>query len=122
MKHEESRIQRSCLAEWNLRYREFGVPDPRLLYAIPNGGKRGIITATIMKAEGTRRGVPDLCLAVPIAPYHALYIEMKTVEGVISPDQREMIALLRAQGYDVRVVRSVDEFLAAIRNYLCFKP
>ena len=29
-------------------------------FAIPNGGKRNIITASKLKAEGVKKGVPDL--------------------------------------------------------------
>lgn len=35
--------------------------DPRigLIFAIPNGGKRNVIVARKMKAEGVKPGVPD---------------------------------------------------------------
>ena len=118
MNHPESSLQRTCIRLWRLRHREFGVPDHRLLNSVPNGGKRNVVTAVIMKAEGQIRGFPDLELQVPMAPYHGLKIEMKVPGGSLSPDQREMISLLRTQGYDCRVAHSVDEFFAAIKDYL----
>ena len=54
-------------------------PELALLYAIPNGGNRNIVTATKLKAEGVKAGVPDLCLPVPRGGYHGMYLEMKKI-------------------------------------------
>ena len=35
-----------------------------LLFAIPNGGKRHITTATRLKASGAKSGIPDIFLPV----------------------------------------------------------
>src|SRR4051812_28710500 len=50
-------------------------PNLNLLFAVPNGGLRHIATAANLVAEGVKRGVPDLVLPVPVAPYHGLFIE-----------------------------------------------
>lgn len=39
-------------------------PELGMLYAIPNGGKRAIKTAIVLKAQGVKSGVPDMCLPV----------------------------------------------------------
>lgn len=94
------------------------VPALRLLHAIPNGGHRNKATAGKLKAEGVRRGVPDLCLPVPMGGFHGLYIEMKAVGGKASSEQLEWHAALRAKGYRVEVCVGADAAWAVICEYL----
>lgn len=98
-------------------------PALRLFHAIPNGGYRSKKTAALMKAEGSLSGVPDLYLPVPRwwadgSVSHGLYIEMKAAKGRLSDNQKEIITLLREQGYRVEVCFSVEEAKAAIIRYL----
>ena len=121
MKHLESAEQRSLVKWWTFAHRGLGVPDQRLLFAIPNGGKRGIIEAAIMKREGVRAGVPDLFLAVPHGPWPGLFIEMKREGAYATPDQTAMHKLLRDQGYRVELCKGLDEAISAIEKYLAWK-
>lgn len=89
--------------------------EPRLdlLFAIPNGGKRDGITASRLKAEGVKSGVPDLMLPVPSAAakglsgvsYSGLFIELKRpksgrgIAGKESTQQSEWSKRLNEQGY-----------------------
>ena len=65
-------------------------PALNLLYAVPNGARTSMSVAKRLKAEGLRRGVPDICLPVSShydeydQTYHALYIEMKRPGGKVS--------------------------------------
>jgi hypothetical protein len=45
------------------------------------------------------------------------FLEVKSATGRLTPSQVEEIALLRADGFPVAVVRSVDEALTAIREW-----
>lgn len=92
--------------------------DYRLLFAIPNGGNRDAVTGAILKAEGVRAGVPDLCLAVPSGQFHGLFIEMKTQRGRASSSQKEMLSILSAQGYDVSICHGFDDARDKILHYL----
>jgi len=75
-------------------------PELRMLYAIPNGGKRSIGLAVKLKKEGVKSGVPDLCLPVPKKGYHGLYIEMKKVkDGKMTDAQKWWHEELFKQGY-----------------------
>lgn len=74
-------------------------PELRLMFAIPSGGLRNKIVATNLKAEGVRRGIPDIFLPVARGSWHGLFVEMKKQGGYATPEQKEMIDLLRAQGY-----------------------
>lgn len=64
-------------------------PLLELLFAIPNGGMRDKITASRLKAEGVKSGVPDLFLPVARYPYHGLFIEMKKTGGTLSKVQKD---------------------------------
>ncbi len=62
------------------------MPSLSLMHAIPNGGARGNdsqtnkIRGAMLKAEGVKKGVPDIFLPVPLNGYHGLYIEMKVAD------------------------------------------
>ncbi|MBO9717500.1 MAG: VRR-NUC domain-containing protein [Pseudoxanthomonas sp.] len=94
-------------------------PELRLLYAIPNGGKRSRKTAADLKAEGVRSGVPDYCLPVARGVWHGLYLELKRLRGGrVEPEQRAWLSDLEAQGYRAVVCRGWEQALAEIRDYL----
>ena len=71
-----------------------------LIFAIPNGGLRNIGVAKKLKAEGVVAGVPDLFI-----PQWNLWVEMKTIKGRLSSQQREVIGLLEHAGHTVVVGR-----------------
>lgn len=60
----------------------------QLLYAVANGGHRHKAVVGKLKAEGVRRGVPDLCLPVARSGAHGLYLQMKAPGGSERPHQR----------------------------------
>jgi hypothetical protein len=85
-----------------------------LIFAIPNGGVRGKIAAAKLKAEGVKRGIPDLYV-----PEWKLWIEMKRVKGGrLSKDQRDVLRYL--EDFDTTMVclgfedakKQVREFVA----------
>ena len=57
----ESQIQHDCLVWFRLQYPKLA----RMLFAVPNGGKRDAKTGARMKYEGAVRGVADLILLIP---------------------------------------------------------
>ena len=118
MRNDESRIQRACVRWWRLQYPHHAA----LLFSVPNGGARNVVTASIIKAEGAVRGVADLILFVPRGGFHALCIEMKTPKGRQSPHQKEWQRIVEAQGYRYIVVRSVAEFIEQVTRYFGLPP
>lgn len=68
-------------------------------YAVPNGGKRGPLTAKKMKAEGVRAGELDINLDVPRGGWCGLRIELKAEGGYVTPIQRARINQHRANGF-----------------------
>lgn len=93
-------------------------PELKLIYHIPNGGKRGKSEAVRLKHGGVKKGVPDLCLPVPRKNYHGLYIEMKYGNGRTSKEQKEWILNLNNQGYKAVVCNGFEEAKEVIERYL----
>lgn len=114
MRHIESRIQVSCVTWFRLQYPKMA----RLLFAVPNGGMRGKVEASIMKAEGVVAGVADLLLMVPTSAHHGLCIEMKTAKGRQQESQKSWQEAVEGQGYKYVICRSLDDFMEQIRAYL----
>ena len=102
-------------AEWRIgKY-----PDLEMMYHIPNGGKRDKVTAARLKAQGVKRGVPDICLAAPRGSWHGLYIEMKrTKGGRLEPEQSEWMEKLMRRGYAVACCQGWEKAAQVIIEYL----
>lgn len=72
-----------------------------------------------MRAEGMKKGVPDLCLPVARGGCHGLYIELKrTKGGKVTPEQLEWVDALTRQGYMAAVCRGWEEASDIITEYL----
>ncbi len=130
--NEEGKMQREVIKWWCMASRGFGVPEI-LLLSIPNGGGGGEMRGHWLKMEGCRKGAPDLMLCVAgggivmdhakkeaffRGNYHALFLELKTPTGRLSPEQEVYHGHLRAAGYRVEVVRTFEECVATITSYL----
>ena len=96
-----------------------GCGDYDLIYAIANGGARSKATAGKLKAEGVKKGVPDLCLPVQRGDYAALYIEMKREKGGrVTEEQSEYMKRLERAGNKCVVCHGAEEAKAAIQAYM----
>ena len=115
-RHLESCLQRQCVTTFRFYYPQYRL----LLFAVPNGGHRSAIEASIMQAEGVTPGVADLLLLVARGQHHGLCIEMKTdsKKSGQSDKQREWQAAVEAAGYKYVVVRSLPEFERLVQDYL----
>lgn len=96
-------------------------PEIRLLYHIPNEGKRSRATGARLKAEGLKAGVPDICLPVATGKYHGLYIELKAGRNTATDKQKEWLAALCAHGYCTAVCWGWEQAAAVITDYLGVK-
>ena len=114
MKHEESQIQAACVRWFRYQYGHL----TKLLFAVPNGSKRDVITGRILKAEGTLAGVADLLLLYPSKQYHGLCIEMKTEKGRQQDSQKEWQTAVEAYGYKYIICRSLDQFREELTKYI----
>lgn len=119
-----------ALFQWadSVRY---SIPEAALMFAIPNGGmrpkksifKRGkIVTfspeAKKLKAEGVKKGVPDIFLPVARHGFNGLFIEMKRPGETPTAEQEFWHKVLRDQGYAVVVYDSLEDAICNISGYL----
>lgn len=101
-----------------MRYYTEDYPLLGLIYAIPNGGKRGKVEGMKLKTEGVLAGIPDTCLPIPNGTYGALYLEFKTEKGKLSDKQKEVIPLLEQAYNKVVVVRTAKDAIEEVGKYL----
>ena len=93
-------------------------PALRWLFHIPNGGSRNPQEAARLKAQGVLPGVADLFLPVARRDFHGCWLEMKTEEGRVSPEQKAFLADMTAAGYFAQVVRGSEEAIRTLQWYL----
>ena len=87
-----------ALIDWcNLASNKY--PELRWIHAIPNGGKRNVITAMKLKAEGVKSGVFDLFLPAARRGFHGLYIEMKAGANTLTDSQKDFRGFVATQGF-----------------------
>jgi len=96
---------------------DLSLPVLAELYSSLNGVRISIRQAVEQKAAGMRSGIPDLHLPVGRDGYLSLYIEMKTLTGALSADQKRAHRSLRAQGNKVAVCRAVGSALTELITY-----
>jgi hypothetical protein len=113
--------EQAALIQW-ATLNERMVPPLAHLYAVPNGGMRSPRTAALLKAEGVRAGVPDLCLAYPVQlrdrTSPGLYIEMKAPGGRLTDSQEVWKDRLIRAGYRYVIAFSWTQAANAILDYL----
>lgn len=114
MKSRETQLQKSCVRWFRMQYRRYN----KLLFAVPNGGKRDPITASRLKAEGVVPGVSDLIFLYPNGIYPFLCIEMKYGKNEQSEHQKEWQEDVESVGGLYLVINSFDSFKTAINNYI----
>jgi len=93
----------------------------KLLYHVPNGGKRHVVVAKKLKAQGVKAGVPDLVLPMARGGHFGLYIEFKAkppFDADVSASQHAYMHLLIEQGYLATVCRGSFDAMEALRAYL----
>ena len=101
-RHEEDSIHKAVT-----NFLSWSLPREACWFPIPNGGWRWRSEAERMKGLGQcRAGVPDLCV---VYEGHAMFFELKTERGVLSPTQRQMHQKLSDAGADVYVARRLED-------------
>ncbi len=111
---DEHKLQVSMVNWFRLQY-----PSMRHnLFAVPNGGRRDAATGRRLKDEGVLAGVSDLILLKSNQHYGALLIETKTKKGTQRESQEEWESKITADGYKYVVVRSLDDFIKEVNDYL----
>ena len=120
--NEHSRLQAACIKYFRYQYNEY----KELLFSIPNGiplANQNVRTKIYnkLKEEGLQPGVPDLFLSVGNSLYNGLYIEIKSKTDRLRKKQVDMIRELESENYKCIIVRSLDEFIEQINEYMRIK-
>ena len=112
MKRLEDNIQIACVKWFKYAYPAY------ILHHSPNGGKRTAFEAEQFKRMGTIAGFPDLFLMCSSGFYNGLFVEIKTEKGRQTESQKWFEKKAFDFNYCYKVVRSLDEFIEVITNYL----
>ena len=120
--NEHSRLQAACIKYFRYQYNEYKL----LLFSIPNGiplSNQNVRTKIYkkLKEEGLQPGVPDLFLAVGNSIYNGMFIEIKSKTDRLRKKQVDMIRELESENYKCIIVRSLDEFIEQINEYLSIR-
>ena len=109
----ESRLQSEVVKYIKLQY-------PKALYCASLGGIRTSMTQAIMaKRTGYVKGFPDLFVyePSPCGKYHGLALEIKTLKGRATKEQKEWIEALNERGYKAVIVKGLPDILNCIDSY-----
>lgn len=116
----ESAIQQSMITYFRYQYPQY----QKLLFSIPNGAflagtkEQRIRQWKRLEREGAITGAADLFLSIPKHGFNGFYIEVKTPKGTQSKEQKEFMKLVREMGYKYEVVKTIDDFISQIKEYL----
>lgn len=113
-RHLEDDLQETIVRWFDIAYPSL----KKCLVCVPNGGKRNAIEAARLKRMGVRAGFPDLIFIKPNKTYPYMGIELKTPKGRQSDFQKQYETYFSQLGAKYVVVRSVDEFIEVIQEYL----
>ena len=92
---------------------------PTVLYCASAGGVRTSYKQAVkMKQTGYVKGFPDLFIYESRNGYNGLAIELKTLKGVASPEQKEWNKRLIERGYDAHICKGFDAAIQVIDAYL----
>ncbi len=107
------------------RWAEFAVnryPELKLMYHIPNEGKRSRLAGARLKEAGLKSGVPDVHLPVAHGGYIGLYIELKCGRNKPTENQKLWLRALRKAHHFTAVCYGWEQARALIEEYLALPP
>lgn len=99
--HRETRFHIDAFA-----FLKLILPRNSFVFHPANGGKRGKAEGAIFKAMGVVAGVPDFVI---VWDRRVFFLELKTVDGELSIEQRATIASIEMTGAPVETVRTFEE-------------
>ena len=82
-------------------------------FAIPNGEHRHIRVAVKLKAQGVKRGIPDLAVLLPEG--RIAWLEMKIKGGALSAHQKAFRDKAQSLGHAWAVAKTLDEAIGFMR-------
>jgi hypothetical protein len=89
-----------------------------LICAIPNGAGTTNFNRVKLMHEGLLSGMPDLFIAEARHGFNGLFLEMKTIRGKESRQQKKIRKQLNEKGYLVFLATNEDDAIDIIKKYL----
>ena len=117
MVQSKEEIEQTALFRW-ASYAQTQYEELKLMYHVPNEGKRSAATGARMKQAGLKPGVPDVCLPTAHGGYVGLYIEMKVKPNKPTENQKQWLRALREAGHFTAVCYTWEEAKNLIEEYL----
>ena len=91
---------------------------PKIRFCASAGGVyTGISQARKMVRNGYVKGFPDLFIYEARNGYHGLAIELKTIKGIATKEQKEWIAALQKRNYRAEICKGLPTILDLIDDY-----
>ena len=127
MIYKESQEQQKLIRMFDNAQKVGAINKTYWLYRNHQTHKLSMVQQSIAKAEGMRKGVSDLFLAVPMNNFCGLFIEMKKPElkpkranskGGVSDEQAKFIKDMNNIGYKAIVCYGADDAFKQILSYL----
>ena len=88
-----------------------------LVLHIPNEGRRSERYGKLLKDMGMRAGVSDLFIAMARRNYNGAWIELKSANGKVSPEQASFQLDMDRQNYFTSVCWSIEDAIKTIGWY-----
>lgn len=96
-------------------------PELRLMFHVPNEGKRSVYSGAELKRAGLKKGVPDVMLPVARKGYHGLAIEMKAGKNKPTEEQKKWLTGLAKEGWLCYVCRGYEAAATVLGEYMDIK-
>ncbi len=117
-----SKLQSACVKWFRYQYEEYEYRLIKIGNEVPiYNDELRIKLYNKFKAEGLLDGAPDMFLAVGNYLYNGLFIEFKYGNDRLRKKQVDVIKSLEEGNYRCVVVRSLDEFIEEINEYMRIK-
>ena len=109
----EERLQSEVVKYISLQY-------PKVRYCASLGGQYQPFQSQRNKARrtGYSKGFPDLFIYEVRNGYYGLALEIKTIKGRATKEQKEWIEALNERGYKAEVVKGLPDILNLIDSYM----
>lgn len=109
--------EQTIIFKW-AAFHEQRYPCLKYMYSTLNGVRLTMGQAVKAKKSGNKKGVPDIVLPYKNKSYSGLYLELKTLKGRASKEQKDFIQYLISQGYFACVCHGSKNSIEVIQNYI----
>lgn len=103
--------------DW-VRWQEKKNPLLKTIFHVENERKCTPAQGARRKRKGVRAGIPDIIVPIPRGKYCGLVIELKTKNGKISKEQKEMLTLYEQLGHCIAILYSAEEAITFLKWYI----